>query len=115
MVALVEDHQIPLNLLKVGAFLDESGLADDDDIATIQAQDADRQTDYLPTLRAYFASNGNISAMAARLHVHNNTIRYRVAQLEKNFGLDDPQKRLWLWLRLATMDLARAAPPSPPR
>ena len=45
--------------------------------------------------------------MAARLHVHNNTVRYRVARLNKDFDLDldDPQKRLWLWLRLTTMDL----------
>jgi sugar diacid utilization regulator len=107
VTALVEDCRVPLNLLKVGEFLGENDLADHDAIATIAAQDAERQSDYLQTLRAYFDSNGNISTMAARLHVHNNTIRYRVAQLEKNFGLDDPQQRLWLWLRLTTMDLAR--------
>ena len=52
-------------------------------------------------------NNVNISTMAAQLHVHNNTIRYRVARLAKDFilDLDDPQKRLWLWLRLTTMDL----------
>jgi DNA-binding PucR family transcriptional regulator len=54
--------------------------------------------------------------MAARLHVHNNTVRYRVGRLAKDFDLDleDPQQRLWLWLRLTTMDLApRAALPVP--
>jgi DNA-binding PucR family transcriptional regulator len=46
--------------------------------------------------------------MAAQLHVHNNTVRYRVARLAEDFNLDlaDPQKRLWLWLRMTTMDLA---------
>jgi DNA-binding PucR family transcriptional regulator len=46
--------------------------------------------------------------MAARLHVHNNTVRYRLGRLSKDFDLDldDPQQRLWLWLRLTTMDLA---------
>jgi len=37
-----------------------------------------------------------------------------VARLAKDFDLDldDPQKRLWLWLRLTTMDLIpRATPP----
>jgi len=115
VVALVEDHRTPLNLLKVGAFIAENGLVDHDDIAAIQTQDAEKQTDYLQTLRAYFACNGNISAMATRLHVHNNTIRYRVAQLEKNFGLGDPQKRLWLWLRITTMDLAPGSAPMSPR
>ena len=41
-------------------------------------------------------------------------VRYRVARLAKDFDLDldDPQKRLWLWLRLTTMDLIpRATPP----
>ncbi|WP_442544304.1 PucR family transcriptional regulator [Arthrobacter sp. KN11-1C] len=110
-VGLFEDYRIPLNLLKVGAFISESGFAELDDIAKIQAYDAEQQTDYLDTLRAYMASNGSISAMAASLHVHNNTVRYRISRLAKDFGLDldDPQKRLWLWLRLTTMDLAAEA------
>ncbi len=111
---LFEDHRIPLNLLKIGAFIEDNGLADLDDIARIQAHDAGQHTDYLETLRAYLTSNGNISAMAARLHVHNNTVRYRVGRLAKDFDLDldDPQQRLWLWLRLTTMDLALKAPPT---
>jgi sugar diacid utilization regulator len=105
---LFEDYRVPLNLLKIGTFIAETGLSDVDDITRIQTHDAEQQTDYLDTLRAYLASNGNISAMAERLHVHNNTVRYRVARLAKDFNLDldDPQKRLWLWLRLTTMDLA---------
>ncbi|BCW72827.1 helix-turn-helix domain-containing protein [Arthrobacter sp. NicSoilB8] len=116
VTGLFEDHRIPLNLLKIRAFIDDNGLADLDDIATIQAHDAEQQTDYLETLRAYLTSNGNISAMAARLHVHNNTVRYRVGRLVKDFDLDldDPQKRLWLWLRLTTMDLTPKATPTQP-
>ena len=110
---LFEDHRVPLNLLKIGAFIDDNGLADLDEIANIQAHDSEQQTDYLETLRAYLTSNGNISAMAARLHVHNNTVRYRVGRLAKDFDLDleDPQKRLWLWLRLTTMELTPPAAP----
>ncbi len=59
---LFEDYRVPLNLLKVGAFIAETGLSDVDDITRIQAHDAEQQTDYLDTLRAYLASNGNISA-----------------------------------------------------
>ncbi|WP_104045950.1 PucR family transcriptional regulator [Arthrobacter sp. ZGTC412] len=110
---LVEDFRIPLNLMRIGAFIDDHGLADRDDIAKIQAHDIGQQTDYLDTLRAYLSSNGNISTMAERLHVHNNTVRYRVARLMKDFDLDlnDPQKRLWLWLRLTTLDLAPGTKP----
>lgn len=97
-----------MNLIKIGEFIEANGLAGVDAIARIQAHDAEQQTDYLGTLRAYMAANGNISTMAAQLHVHNNTARYRVSRLTEDFRLDlaDPQKRLWLWLRLTTMDLA---------
>ncbi|UKA55673.1 helix-turn-helix domain-containing protein [Arthrobacter sp. FW305-BF8] len=114
-VGLFEDYRVPLNLMRVGAFITENGLSDVDDITRIQARDAAQQTDYLGTLRAYLMSNGSISTMAERLHVHNNTVRYRVARLAKDFDLDldDPQKRLWLWLRLTTMDLAPREKPHP--
>ncbi|MGO4190578.1 PucR family transcriptional regulator [Arthrobacter sp. YAF17] len=104
---LFEDYRVPLNLLKIGAFIADAGLSDVDDITRIQAHDAEQQTDYLETLRSYLESNGSISAMAERLHVHNNTVRYRVGRLAKDLDIDlnDPQKRLWLWLRLTTMDL----------
>jgi len=115
-VGLFEDYRIPLNLLKIGAFIDDRGMADLDDIEKIKAYDVEQQTDYLDTLRAYLTLNGSISAMAASLHVHNNTVRYRLTRLAKDFDLDldDPQKRLWLWLRLTTMGLAGEIP-RPPR
>jgi hypothetical protein len=58
-VELFEDDRIPLNLLKIGEFIDVNGLA--------------------------------------------------------GLDLDDPQKRLWLWLRLRTMDLTPQARPTMPR
>ncbi|MBT8160626.1 helix-turn-helix domain-containing protein [Arthrobacter sp. GN70] len=113
--ALFEEYRIPLNLLKVGEFIEDSELAGTDDISRIAAHDAMHQTDYLDTLRAYLASNGTISAMATQLHVHNNTVRYRVSRLMEEFKLDltDPHKRLWLWLRLTTMDLGATKPAEP--
>ena len=107
-VALYEDHRIPLNLMKIGRFMADRGLGAADHIEAIRAYDEEHQSDYLDTLRAYLVSNGSISAMAANLHVHNNTVRYRMAQMAKTFGLDleDPQERLWLWLRLTTTDLS---------
>jgi sugar diacid utilization regulator len=107
LVGLFEDYRIPLGLVKVGEFMRQNGLAEHDQIAKIQAHDAEQQTDYLETLRAYLDTNANYSAMAARLHVHNNTVRYRMGRLVKDFDLDlnEPQSRLWLWLRLTTTDL----------
>jgi hypothetical protein len=106
-VALFEDHRIPLNLMKVQEFISDHALGEGDAVATISAHDVEHQTQYLQTLRAYVATNGNVSAMADLLHVHKNTVRYRVTRLVDEFhiALDDPMVRLWLSLRVATTDL----------
>jgi DNA-binding PucR family transcriptional regulator len=54
------------------------------------------------TLAAYLDGFGDIAAVAQRLHVHPNTVRYRVRRIEKLLGtsLDDPDDRLVLALGL---------------
>jgi DNA-binding PucR family transcriptional regulator len=54
------------------------------------------------TLRAYLDSFGDVAAAARWLHVHPNTVRYRVRRIEKLLGstLDDPDVRLLLALSL---------------
>jgi DNA-binding PucR family transcriptional regulator len=61
------------------------------------------------TLRAYLDSFGDIAAAASWLHVHPNTVRYRVRGIEKllSTSLADPDVRLLLSLGL------RATEPSP--
>jgi DNA-binding PucR family transcriptional regulator len=46
---------------------------------------------------------GDRQAVAAELHVHPQTVRYRLARLHELFGaeLDDPETRLRLTLALA--------------
>lgn len=109
-VALFEDHRIPLNLLKIHGFIADNALGEGDAVTTISAHDREHQTDYLQTLRAYSSTNGNVSAMAAVLHVHKNTVRYRLSRLVDEFHLDleDPHVRLWLALRVASSELADA-------
>jgi DNA-binding PucR family transcriptional regulator len=48
------------------------------------------------TLRAWFDAHGDVSATAERLHLHPQTVRYRLAGLRDVFGraLDDPVTRL---------------------
>jgi DNA-binding PucR family transcriptional regulator len=62
------------------------------------------------TLRAWLDAHGDITAAAATLHVHPQTVRYRLAGLREVFGgaLDDPAARLELAIAL------RATPPVPP-
>lgn len=104
-IGLVEDYQAEMNLRSVGSFLQAHG-HDGSDLAPLLAYDAEHQTGYVSTLRAYLEFNASITAVAERLRVHKNTVRYRIARITDEFGLDldDPQKRLWLWLRLATTD-----------
>jgi PucR C-terminal helix-turn-helix domain len=54
------------------------------------------------TLRAWLAEQGRLSPVAARLGVHPQTVRYRLARLRELFGeaLDDPDQRFWLELAL---------------
>ncbi|ELP63180.1 PucR family transcriptional regulator [Streptomyces turgidiscabies] len=56
------------------------------------------------TLLAWLLSGSNVPDVAARLHVHPQTVRYRLRQLEKLFGdaLHDPVKRLDLILALTS-------------
>lgn len=59
------------------------------------------------TLRAWSDAHGDVTVAAAALHVHPQTVRYRLAGLREVFGeaLDDPAARLELAIAL------RAAPP----
>lgn len=59
------------------------------------------------TLRAWLDAHGDVTAAAGALHVHPQTVRYRLAGLRELFGdaLDDPAARIELALAL------RAAPP----
>ncbi|WP_416071383.1 PucR family transcriptional regulator [Streptomyces sp. ME02-8801-2C] len=57
------------------------------------------------TLLAWLLSGSNVPDVAARLHVHPQTVRYRLRQLEKVFGeaaLHDPATRLDLILALTS-------------
>ena len=63
------------------------------------------------TLRTYVDSGGNISEAAARLHVHENTVRYRIGQIEKVLGarLTDPRTAAEIVLALQCLDTAEHA------
>ncbi len=70
----------------------------------------------LKTLRAVLAHQGRIGASAAALHVHPQTVRYRMGRLRELFGaeLDDPDARFELELVLRG-DVLRPGPGEPAR
>jgi sugar diacid utilization regulator len=64
--------------------------------------DAEHQTAYIETLKAYFDAFGEIRKAAAAVSVHPNTFRYRIRRIEEVAGLqlDDPEERLIAELQL---------------
>jgi len=65
--------------------------------------------DLVETLRAYLAADGSVREVAGRLFVHRNTVRYRLAQVERLTGrsLASMQDRVQLWLALQAVTLTR--------
>ena len=60
------------------------------------------------TLLAWLDHQGSVPATAATLHVHPQTVRYRLGRLRELFGerLDDPRSRFELELALRTRERA---------
>ncbi|WP_206791592.1 PucR family transcriptional regulator [Amycolatopsis sp. MtRt-6] len=54
------------------------------------------------TLRTWLAHHGGWEPTAAELGVHRNSVRHRIAQVEKALGVDlaDPETRMRLWFAL---------------
>jgi purine catabolism regulator len=61
-----------------------------------------REDHLLETVEVYFACNGNISKAAQRLHLHRNSLLYRLHHIRDLLGhdLENPELRLALQLAL---------------
>ncbi|MEO7006194.1 MAG: PucR family transcriptional regulator ligand-binding domain-containing protein [Terrimesophilobacter sp.] len=57
-------------------------------IGPLLRYDADHKADLLPTLRAFLECDGSWQAAAIRLHVHVNTLRYRIGRIGALTGTD---------------------------
>lgn len=73
--------------------------------------DPERRTWLLETLEAYLDAGGGITAAARRLHLHRESFRYRLQQLERLLGdaLEDPDQRLLLHLAVRARRLSACA------
>ncbi|MFC4646427.1 PucR family transcriptional regulator [Streptomyces mangrovi] len=71
-------------------------------LAPLDAASEGQRPRLAETLLAWLLSGSNVPDVAARLHIHPQTVRYRLRQLEKLFGdaLHDPDTRLDLILAL---------------
>jgi carbohydrate diacid regulator len=55
----------------------------------------------LKTVKAYFAENLNLTKAAERLHIHRNTLIYRLGKIKDLTGLDPEQFEDAVQIRLA--------------
>jgi PucR family transcriptional regulator, purine catabolism regulatory protein len=74
----------------------------DDTLGALVEYDRRREGDLVKTLTAYFASGSSPGEAAAQLHLHRNTLLYRLNRIRAitGFDLDDPDTRLSLHLAL---------------
>jgi DNA-binding PucR family transcriptional regulator len=50
--------------------------------------DTRRGAELLPTLKSFLACDGSWSVCASRMHLHVNTVRYRIGRIEALTGRD---------------------------
>ncbi|HWC81546.1 MAG TPA: helix-turn-helix domain-containing protein [Pseudonocardiaceae bacterium] len=74
----------------------------DPGLTALRAHDAEHGGDLAVTLLAYLDALGDVRAAATGLHVHPNTLRYRLRRIAEVTGLDlaDPLVRLFAGLQL---------------
>ena len=71
-------------------------------LAALAEYDRLQDAELLKTLEAFFANLTNLTRTAQALHVHRNTLLYRLGRIAEISGLDleDAEDRLALWLAL---------------
>lgn len=81
-----------------------------DTMGKLATYDAKSDGELLRTLEAYFSSHGSPTEAAERLHVHRNTLLYRLQRVRSIAGIDleDPEVRLSLQLALRVRRIREA-------
>ena len=79
-------------------------------LLAIMKYDAQNDTQYVQTLQSYIANDGKIEAVSKNIHVHKNTVPYRIRKIREIFGLqlDDPQLRFNLQYSFLLLKLANS-------
>lgn len=71
-------------------------------LAALADYDREQHGELLKTLEAFFEHNGNLARTADALHIHRNTLLYRLTRIKEISGRDTDvaEDRLALWLAL---------------
>ena len=105
---LAEDHLPELLLFETGDLAERLAKRR---LAPLEELTPARRARMEETALAFVQHGGNAAAMARALHLHPQTLRYRLGRLRELFGdsLADPDARFELELALRSARLARAA------
>ncbi len=111
-VTSIDDARTTVLLDEIVAMMADRDRLVDPRLSALRDHDAKHDGSLLATLRAYLDCFGDIAAASDTLHVHPNTVRYRVRRIEKLLGstLGDPDDRLVLGLGLRAMSLTALKP-----
>jgi len=82
-------------------------------LGTVHAYDRQHQTSLRETLDCYMSQRCNVSVTARTLHVHPNTVAYRLRRVEEMLGIDLGDPQALLHLQLALMVEAVLGDPGP--
>jgi DNA-binding PucR family transcriptional regulator len=109
-IATIADVRSQVLVSEVLTTLGEHRRFRDPRLRRLVEHDAEHGAELAGSLLAYLEAFGEVRAASERLHVHPNTLRYRVRRAKEVAGLDlsDPSERLNVQLQLL---LARRSAP----
>ncbi len=100
--ALLSDVHVEAMLLALRDKVASHGEQATGPVARLMAHDETNQTDLVETLRIWLDSMGDVTAAAEVLHIHPNTLRYRLRRLAEigELNIKDPEARFGAMLQL---------------
>jgi DNA-binding PucR family transcriptional regulator len=101
-VATIADVRSEVLVSEVLALLERNPRLRDPRITALVAYDSEHDTGLVTSLLVFLSALGNVRAAARSLHVHPNTLRYRLRRVETVSGIDlsDPYQFLFTQLQL---------------
>ncbi|RNG14351.1 PucR family transcriptional regulator [Streptomyces botrytidirepellens] len=100
--AHIRDVHLDALLMQTVDLADEAGHDPLGAIAELERYDRERGTELLDSLARYLAAGEDARLAARQLHIHPNTLRYRLRRAHEIAGLDlaDPAAKFEIQLRL---------------
>lgn len=73
----------------------------EENLAPLEAYDAEWETELVPTLRVYLQQGANLNSAAKELFIHRHTMRYRLEQIAELLNVDIDSTEVLLNLQIA--------------